>query len=84
MCDHGFGALPAASRLALPRWFDARMVVRILLVLASVVVGAKVFSSADSTTSVGSGSRTCPQVPASERRSRSRSRCVATAPTSLQ
>lgn len=53
-------ASPPASRLALPRWFDTRMAVGILLVLASVVVGAKVFSSADSTTSVWAASRDLP------------------------
>jgi hypothetical protein len=53
-------ASPPASRLALPRWFDSRMVVGILLVLASVVVGAKVFSSADATTSVWAASRDLP------------------------
>ena len=51
---------PAASRLALPRWFDARMVIGILLVLGSVVVGAKVFSSAGATTSVWAASRDLP------------------------
>jgi hypothetical protein len=53
-------ASPPASRLALPRWFDTRMAVGILLVLASVVVGAKVFSSADSTTSVWAASHDLP------------------------
>lgn len=53
-------ASPPASRLALPRWFDTRMALGILLVLASVVVGAKVFSSADSTTSVWAASRDLP------------------------
>lgn len=51
---------PQASRLALPRWFDTRMVIGILLVLGSVVVGAKVFSSADATTSVWAASRDLP------------------------
>ncbi|MDX6207895.1 MAG: hypothetical protein QOE24_286, partial [Frankiales bacterium] len=51
---------PVASRLALPRWFDARMVIGILLVLGSVVVGAKVFSSAGATTSVWAASRDLP------------------------
>jgi hypothetical protein len=53
-------ASPPASRLGVPRWFDARMVVGILLVLGSVVVGAKVFSSADATTSVWAASRDLP------------------------
>ena len=60
MYDTALAPSPAASRLALPRWFDARMVVGILLVLASVVVGAKVFSSADSTTSVWAAARDLP------------------------
>ncbi len=51
---------PPASRLALPRWFDARMVIGILLVLGSVVIGAKVFSSADATTSVWAAGRDLP------------------------
>jgi hypothetical protein len=58
--DTALATSPAASRLALPRWFDARMVVGILLVLASVVIGAKVFSSADSTTSVWAAARDLP------------------------
>ena len=53
-------ASPPASRLALPRWFDARMVIGILLVLGSVVVGAKVFSAADATTAVWAASRDLP------------------------
>jgi hypothetical protein len=51
---------PPASRLVLPRWFDARMVIGILLVLSSVVIGAKVFSSADATTAVWAASRDLP------------------------
>jgi hypothetical protein len=58
--DTALAPSPAASRLALPRWFDARMVVGILLVLASVVIGAKVFSAADSTTSVWAAARDLP------------------------
>ena len=60
MYDTALATSPAASRLALPRWFDARMVVGILLVLASVVVGAKVFSSADASTSVWAAARDLP------------------------
>ena len=60
MYDTALAASPAASRLALPRWFDARMVVGILLVLASVVVGAKVFSSAAASTSVWAAARDLP------------------------
>jgi hypothetical protein len=66
-------ASPAASRLALPRWFDARMVIGILLVLGSVVVGAKIFSSADATTSVWAAGR---DLPAGARLQRSDLRAV--------
>ena len=66
-------ASPPASRLALPRWFDSRMVVGILLVLASVVVGAKVFSSAGATTSVWAAAR---DLPAGSRLERSDLRAV--------
>jgi hypothetical protein len=38
---------PAASRIATPRWLDLRLVVGVLLVLISVVVGARVLASAD-------------------------------------
>lgn len=40
-------ASPRAQRLAPPRWLDARLVMGVLLVLVSVVVGARVLSSAD-------------------------------------
>lgn len=43
---------PAARRLRRPRWFDVRLLVGVLLVLGSVVVGAKVVASADSTVPV--------------------------------
>ena len=36
-----------ASRLATPRWLDARLVLGVLLVLFAVVAGARVFASAD-------------------------------------
>lgn len=38
---------PPARRLAAPGWLDARLVLGVLLVLVSVVVGARVLSSAD-------------------------------------
>lgn len=38
---------PAARRLARPRWLDGRLVLGVLLVLVSVVVGARVLSAAD-------------------------------------
>ncbi len=40
-------ASPRASRLVAPGWLDTRLVLGVLLVLASVVVGARVLSSAD-------------------------------------
>jgi hypothetical protein len=43
---------PRASRLATPRWLDARLVFGVLLVLVAVVVGARVFASAGRYTSV--------------------------------
>ena len=38
---------PSASRLARARWLDARLLIGLLLVLISVVVGAKVIADAD-------------------------------------
>lgn len=38
---------PAARRLAQPSWLDARLVVGVLLVLGSVLLGAKVLAGAD-------------------------------------
>ena len=38
---------PAARRLAAPGWLDGRLVLGVLLVLVSVVVGARILSSAD-------------------------------------
>ena len=38
---------PRAGRLATPSWLDTRLVLGVLLVLVSVVVGARVLSSAD-------------------------------------
>jgi hypothetical protein len=40
-------ASPNANRLATPGWLDTRLVLGVLLVLTSVVVGARVLSSAD-------------------------------------
>ena len=40
-------ASPPASRLATPSWLDTRLVLGVLLVLVSVVVGARVLASAD-------------------------------------
>jgi hypothetical protein len=43
---------PRASRLATPGWLDGRLVLGVLLVLVSVVVGARVLSAADRSTLV--------------------------------
>lgn len=40
---------PSAARLARPRWLDVRLLTGVLLVLGSVVLGAKVIASADDT-----------------------------------
>jgi hypothetical protein len=38
---------PTATRLSRPRWLDARLVAGVLLILVSVVVGAKIVAEAD-------------------------------------
>ncbi len=43
---------PTAGRLASPRWLDGRLVLGVLLVLISVLVGAKVLASADTSQQV--------------------------------
>lgn len=43
---------PAAARLATPSWLDGRLVLGALLVLVSIVVGARVLSSADASQGV--------------------------------
>lgn len=43
---------PTVPRLGAPRWRDPRLVLGVLLVLVSVVVGARVVAAADSTTEV--------------------------------
>jgi hypothetical protein len=45
-------ASPRASRLATPRWLDARLVLGVVLVLLAVVAGARVFASAGRFTEV--------------------------------
>lgn len=45
-------ASPRARRLASPGWLDGRLVLGVLLVLVSVVVGARVLSAADRSTLV--------------------------------
>lgn len=43
---------PVASRLSLPRWLDVRLVSGLLLVLVSVVMGARIIAAADTTVPV--------------------------------
>lgn len=50
-------AAPVPRRLSRPRWLDPRIVIGLLLVIASVVVGAKVIGSDRQTTGVWSASR---------------------------
>lgn len=50
-------ASPKANRLATPSWLDTRLVLGVLLVLTSVVVGARVLSSADRSQSVWATTR---------------------------
>lgn len=39
--------MPVAGRLARPRWLDARLISGVMLILLSVVVGAKLFAEVD-------------------------------------
>jgi hypothetical protein len=48
---------PRANRLAAPGWLDARLVLGVLLVLVSVVVGARVLASADRSQTVWAAAR---------------------------
>jgi hypothetical protein len=48
---------PKARRLATPGWLDTRLVLGVLLVLISVVVGARVLSSADRSQAVWAAKR---------------------------
>lgn len=48
---------PRATRLPTPRWLDARLVLGILLVLTSVVVGARVVAEADDSVPVWAAAR---------------------------
>jgi hypothetical protein len=50
-------ASPKAGRLSTPSWLDARLVLGVLLVLVSVVVGARVLAAADRTQLVWSAAR---------------------------
>jgi len=48
---------PVPRRVRTPNWLDLRLVTGIVLVLASVVIGAKVIASSDSTERMWSASR---------------------------
>jgi hypothetical protein len=50
-------ASPRANRLATPGWLDTRLVLGVLLVLTSVVVGARVLASADRSQTVWATTR---------------------------
>lgn len=50
-------ASPAARRLATPRWLDTRLVLGVLLVLVSVLVGARLLAGADRSQLVWATSR---------------------------
>lgn len=50
-------ASPKANRLAAPGWLDTRLVLGVLLVLVSVVVGARVLSAADRSQTVWAAAR---------------------------
>lgn len=50
------GRSPAATRLGRPRWRDARLLGGVLLVLVSIVLGARVLAAADDTVAVWSAS----------------------------
>lgn len=43
---------PRAARLTVPRWLDARLALGVLLVMASVVAGARLLAAADDRTAV--------------------------------
>ncbi len=45
-------ATPKASRLALPRWLDPKLLLGVLLVLVAMLLGARVFAAADDTVPV--------------------------------
>ncbi len=48
------GSAPAARRVRTPRWLDLRLVLGVLLVLGSVLLGARVVGAADATVPVWS------------------------------
>lgn len=45
-------ASPKASRLALPRWLDPKLLLGLLLVIVAMLLGARVFAAADDTVAV--------------------------------
>jgi hypothetical protein len=51
---------PTATRLRSPRWLDARLLAGLLLVLGSVVIGARVVAAADDSTRVWAAARDLP------------------------
>lgn len=51
------GTVPPAARVRGPRWRDARLLVGLLLILASVAVGARLYATADRTTAVWAATR---------------------------
>lgn len=53
----GVASAPSPRRLSRPRWLDPRIIIGLLLVIASVVVGAKVLGADRQTTGVWSASR---------------------------
>ena len=53
----GGPASPVAGRLAAPRWLDTRLVLGVLLVLVSVLIGARVLAGADRSQLVWATSR---------------------------
>jgi len=59
---HSTGALPApaARRLARARWWDGRLIIGVLLVLVSMVAGARVVAASDDRTTVWSVSHDLP------------------------
>ena len=63
VADVGLGGTPSspwARRGSRPRWRDPRMLLGLLLVLASVLLGAKVLEAADDTVPVWAVSRDLP------------------------
>src|SRR5262249_1760915 len=53
----GSSSSPHPGRVQPPRWLSVRLLLGVLLVLASVLIGARVVASADSTTRMWAASR---------------------------